>query len=66
MTFKHSFAPVVDERTRVLLLGSLPGEASLAQSRYYAHPQKHSVAYAFRSAAYAEENRFVMKEPIAT
>jgi hypoxanthine-DNA glycosylase len=36
---KRSFPPVVDERTRLLLLGSLPGEQSLAQQRYYAHPQ---------------------------
>jgi hypoxanthine-DNA glycosylase len=34
---KRSFAPVVDERTRLLILGSLPGETSLAQARYYAH-----------------------------
>lgn len=36
---KRSFPPVVDERTQLLLLGSLPGEQSLAKQRYYAHPQ---------------------------
>lgn len=36
---KSSFAPVVDEHTRLLICGSLPGEASLAAGRYYAHPQ---------------------------
>jgi hypoxanthine-DNA glycosylase len=36
---KHSFPPVVDTRTRLLVLGSLPGERSLAERRYYAHPQ---------------------------
>ena len=36
---KASFPPVVDARTRVLVLGSLPGEISLAQGRYYANPQ---------------------------
>jgi hypoxanthine-DNA glycosylase len=36
---KRSFPPVVAPNTRLLILGSLPGDRSLAEARYYAHPQ---------------------------
>ena len=39
MTIKRSFPPVVNKEIKLLILGSLPGERSLAQSQYYAHPQ---------------------------
>ena len=38
---KRSFPPIVDGRTRLVVLGSLPGERSLAEARYYAHPRNH-------------------------
>lgn len=36
---KRSFPPVINEDTRLLILGSLPGEQSLAAGRYYANPR---------------------------
>ena len=39
MLRKRCFDPVIDARTRLLILGSLPGEQSLVRNEYYANRQ---------------------------
>lgn len=34
----QAFPPIIDEKSRVLILGSMPSVSSLEKSQYYAHP----------------------------
>jgi TDG/mug DNA glycosylase family protein len=39
MTRLYCFEPIVNRTSTVLILGSMPGQASLAANEYYAHPR---------------------------
>ena len=36
---KSGFAPVIDKKTEILILGSLPSDISILKGEYYANPQ---------------------------
>lgn len=49
---KYSFAPVIDERCKVIIIGSLPSEQSIKKQQYYGNPKNYfwKVIYALFDA----------------
>ncbi len=41
MLMKEGLAPIIDGSSRILILGSLPGDTSLCVREYYANPRNH-------------------------
>ena len=37
----HSFHPFANSQTEILILGTMPGSASLEKQEYYAHQRNH-------------------------
>lgn len=66
-----SFAPVVDNHSKILILGSVPGIKSLEMQQYYAHPQNQFWKLMFHlfdeefSSNYTEKLRLLKRHHIA-
>ena len=68
---KVGFPPIIADDPKVLILGSMPSEASLEQGQYYAHPRNafwHIMGSLFRfnaEASYAERKALLIKNRVA-
>lgn len=71
MALLHSFKPVVDRSSRVLVLGSMPGPEALRKGQYYGFEGNHfwtvipAVLGLERPALYRDRIRLVKKAGIA-
>ena len=71
MTVIHSFDPIIDDNSRVLILGSMPGKISLEKGEYYAHSSNmfwkliYSVFGAQIDQTYEEKKSFLKSKKIA-
>lgn len=71
MNLLTSFQPIIDERSRILILGSMPGVESLRLQQYYANSRNQfwKILYELfdsqASLEYAERVSFIKRKQIA-
>lgn len=71
MTTIYSFPAIVGNNARILILGSIPGKASLQAGQYYAHPRNQfwpilgELVGASPELEYVERTRILKSEGIA-
>lgn len=71
MNLLTSFQPIIDERSRVLILGSMPGIESLRLQQYYANPRNQFWKILYElfetpvSQVYEERISFIKSKKIA-
>jgi hypoxanthine-DNA glycosylase len=67
----QGFPPIADNRAKVLVLGSMPSEASLSRQQYYAHPRNAfwpvmgELFAAYPELAYAERKNILLQNGVA-
>jgi hypoxanthine-DNA glycosylase len=59
---RHGFAPIADRRARVLILGSMPSEASLAAGEYYAFRHNQFWRIAGEIAGFAHDTSYTRRQ----
>jgi double-stranded uracil-DNA glycosylase len=63
--------PLVDDRAKILILGSFPSEMSLVKQEYYGNPQNHfwpvmeALFGVDRAASYGERTAFLLAKGVA-
>ena len=68
---KRSFGPIVGDRAEVLILGSIPGDRSISDCEYYAHPQNRfwrviaSITGSDSIGCYEEKKQMLVNSRIA-